>query len=56
MSPLEILAMLASLVRSQGPNHDPKYENVPEFAPRWLKKYDENPKIAARWYSVGSVS
>jgi predicted metal-dependent hydrolase len=52
----EILAMLASLVRSQGPNHDPKYENVPEFAPRWLKKYDENPKIAARWYSVGSVS
>jgi predicted metal-dependent hydrolase len=52
----EILAMLAGLVRSQGPNHDPKYENVPDFAARWFKKYDENPQIAARWYSVGAVS
>jgi predicted metal-dependent hydrolase len=52
----EILTMLAGLVRSQGPSHDPKYEKLPELAPRWWKKYDENPKIAARWYSVGSVT
>jgi hypothetical protein len=46
--------MVAGLVRSQGPNHDPKYEQMPELAGRWFKKYDENPKIAARWYTVGS--
>jgi len=50
----EVLGMLAGLVRSQGPNHDPKYEKLPELAGRWFKKYDENPKIAARWYTVGS--
>jgi predicted metal-dependent hydrolase len=50
----EVLGMLAGLVRSQGPNHDPKYEKLPELAGRWFKKYDENPKIAARWYTVGA--
>jgi hypothetical protein len=46
--------MLASLIRSQGPNHNPKFEKLPEFAGRWFKKYDENPKVAARWYTVGA--
>jgi Predicted metal-dependent hydrolase len=50
----EVLGMLAGLVRSQAPNHNPKYEKLPELADRWFKKYDENPKIAARWYTVGS--
>jgi hypothetical protein len=50
----EVLGMLAGLVRSQGPRHNPKYEKLPELADRWFKKYDENPKIAARWYTVGS--
>jgi predicted metal-dependent hydrolase len=52
----EILTMLAGLVRSQGPNHDPKNERLPALAPHWWKKYDENPKIAAKWYSAGSAS
>ena len=50
----EVLAMLAGLIRSQGPNHNPKLEKLPELAGRWLKKYDQNPKIAARWYSAGT--
>jgi predicted metal-dependent hydrolase len=50
----EVLGMLAGLVRSQGPNHDPKYEKLPELAGRWFNKYDENPKIASRFYSVGA--
>jgi predicted metal-dependent hydrolase len=50
----EVLGMLAGLIRSQGPNHDPKYEQLPELAGRWFKKYDENPRIAARWYTIGS--
>jgi predicted metal-dependent hydrolase len=50
----EILGMLAGVVRSQGPNHDPKYEQLPELADRWFKLYDENPKIASRFYSLGA--
>jgi predicted metal-dependent hydrolase len=50
----EVLGMMAGLVRSQGPNHDPKDEKLPGLAGRWFKKYDENPKIAARWYTVGA--
>jgi predicted metal-dependent hydrolase len=51
----ELLAMLLGLVRSQGPSHDPTYENVPEFAGRWFQRYDEDPKSTARWYSGGTV-
>jgi hypothetical protein len=43
--------MMAGLVRSQGPRHDPKYEKLPELAGHWFKKYDADPKIAARWYT-----
>ncbi|CAM3391020.1 metal-dependent hydrolase [Mycobacterium intermedium] len=50
----EVLEMITGLVRSQSPGHDPKYENLPPFAGRWLKKYDENPKVAARWYTLGA--
>lgn len=49
----EMVAMLTGLVRSQGPNHDPTFENLPPFADRWRDRYDEEPKSAARWYSVG---
>ncbi|KUI45743.1 metal-dependent hydrolase [Mycobacterium sp. GA-1199] len=49
----EMIAMLTGLVRSQGPNHDPTYENLPPFAERWCDRYDEEPKSAAHWYSVG---
>jgi predicted metal-dependent hydrolase len=51
----EVLGMLAGLLGSQGPNHDPKYEKLPELAGRWFKRYDENPKIAARWYTGGAA-
>jgi predicted metal-dependent hydrolase len=50
----EVLGMLAGLVRSQGPRHDPKYERLPEFAGHWFRKYDADPKIAARWYTAGA--
>jgi hypothetical protein len=50
----EVLGMLAGLIRSQGPNHRPEFETLPELAGRWFKKYNENPKIAARWYSAGT--
>jgi predicted metal-dependent hydrolase len=50
----EVLAMLAGLVRSQGPSHDPEHEALPVFADRWFKRYDEEPKSAARWYTVGA--
>jgi hypothetical protein len=50
----EVLGMVAGLMHSQGPDHDPKYEKLPELAGRWFKRYAENPKIAARWYSVGA--
>jgi predicted metal-dependent hydrolase len=50
----EVLGMLAGLVRSQGPHHDPKYEKLPELAGHWFKKYDADPKIAARWYTAGA--
>ena len=52
----EFLAMLVGLVRSQGPSHDPAYENLPTFAGRWFNRYDEDPRSVARWYSVGAVS
>jgi len=50
----EILEMLAGVLRSQGPNHDPKYEKLPVLAGRWFTKYEENPEIASRFYSVGT--
>lgn len=49
----EVAEMLVGLVRSQGPNHDPFYERLPEFAARWFRRYDEDPRAAARWYSIG---
>lgn len=49
----EMLTMLAGLVRSQGPNHNPEHEKLPELAGRWFKRFEEEPKSAARWYSVG---
>ena len=52
----ELYAMLAGLVRSQGPSHDPAYENLPTFAGRWFRRYGEEPKSAARWYSIGAAS
>jgi predicted metal-dependent hydrolase len=51
----ELLAMLVGLVRSQGPNHDPTYEKLPEFAGRWFERYEQEPKSAARWYSIGAA-
>ena len=50
----ELMAMLAGLVRSQGPHHDPTVESLPAFAGRWLDRFEEEPKSAARWYSVGT--
>jgi hypothetical protein len=50
----EILAMLAGLVRSEGPGHDPMFEKLPQLAARWFKRYDEDPSVAGRWYSVGA--
>jgi predicted metal-dependent hydrolase len=52
----EIARMLIGLVRSQGPHHNPEFEQCPAFAPRWFKRYDEEPKSAARWYSIGARS
>ncbi len=49
----QILAMLAGLVRFQGPHHDPAHETVPEFAERWFRRY-ENPQVAPHWYSAGA--
>jgi predicted metal-dependent hydrolase len=51
----ELLDMLVGLVRSQGPSHDPTFENLPAFAGRWFDRYDQDPKSAARWYSVGAA-
>jgi predicted metal-dependent hydrolase len=51
----ELFAMLVGLIRSQGPNHDPTFENLPEFAGRWFERYAEEPKSAAHWYSVGAA-
>lgn len=51
----EVLAMLIGLVRSQGPHHDPTFENLPEFAGKWFDRYDEEPKSAARWYTIGAA-
>ncbi len=51
----EMLAMLTGLVRSQGPSHDPAFENLPAFAGRWFDRYEQEPKCAARWYSVGTA-
>ena len=50
----DMLAMLTGLVRSQGPRHDPAFENIPPFAGRWIDSYEREPKSAARWYSVGA--
>jgi predicted metal-dependent hydrolase len=50
----EMLAMLTGLVRSQGPSHDPAFEDLPPFAARWFDRYEHEPKSAARWYSVGA--
>ncbi|OBI26123.1 metal-dependent hydrolase [Mycobacterium sp. E2238] len=52
----EVLAMIAGLIRSQGPRHTPEHEIIPEFATRWIQRYAEEPKSAARWYSVGAVT
>jgi predicted metal-dependent hydrolase len=52
----EMLAMLSGLVRSQGPSHDPEYEQLPPFAGRWFDRYDEEPRSAAHWYSVGAAA
>lgn len=52
----EFYAMLAGLVRSQGPSHDPAFEDLPPFAGRWFHRYEEEPRSAARWYSVGAAS
>jgi hypothetical protein len=49
----EMIGMLTGLVRSQGPSHDPAYENLPPFAGQWFDRYEQEPKSAARWYSVG---
>jgi hypothetical protein len=51
-----MLAMLTGVVRSQGPSHDPTYENLPEFAGRWFHRYDQEPKSATHWYSVGAAT
>lgn len=51
----ELRAMLIGLVRSQGPHHDPTYENLPPFAARWFDRYAQEPKSAARWYSIGAA-
>ncbi|WP_445170426.1 metal-dependent hydrolase [Mycolicibacterium sp. Dal123E01] len=50
----DMIAMLSGLVRSQGPSHDPAFENLPPFAARWFERYEQEPKSAARWYSVGA--
>ncbi|WP_068273351.1 metal-dependent hydrolase [Aldersonia kunmingensis] len=50
----EILAMIAGLVRSQAPGHDPTFEDIPAFAGRWFARFDAEPKSAARWYSIGA--
>ncbi|WP_046320344.1 metal-dependent hydrolase [Mycobacterium sp. UM_Kg1] len=50
----EIVAMLAGLVRSQAPHHNPAQERIPAFAGRWLDRYAEAPASAARWYTAGS--
>ncbi|OBF59446.1 metal-dependent hydrolase [Mycobacterium sp. 852002-53434_SCH5985345] len=52
----EVLAMIAGLIRSQGPRHNPEHEIIPEFASKWIQRYAEEPKSAARWYSVGAVT
>lgn len=52
----ELLDMLIGLVRSQGPSHNPAFEDLPAFARRWFDRYDEEPKSAARWYSVGALT
>lgn len=49
----ELLEMAIGLVRSQGPSHQPEFENLPRFADRWFRRFDQEPKSAARWYSVG---
>lgn len=51
----EMLAMFTGLVRSQGPSHNPEFEELPPFAGRWFDRFDEEPKSAARWYSVGAA-
>lgn len=48
----ELIAMVAGLIRSQGPRHDPATENLPAFAGRWFERFDAEPKSAARWYSA----
>ncbi|MEB4209531.1 metal-dependent hydrolase [Mycobacterium sp. 94-17] len=49
----EMVEMLWGLIRSQGPNHDPKFEKLPTLARRWFLRFDEEPASAAKWYSVG---
>jgi predicted metal-dependent hydrolase len=51
----DLVAMVAGLVRSQGPHHDPTTENLPAFAGRWFERFATEPKSAARWYSVGAA-
>jgi hypothetical protein len=51
----EVAAMLAGLVRSQGPTHDPWRERLPTFAARWLATHNDNPHVVARWYSGGDA-
>lgn len=51
----ELLAMAVGIVRAQGPNHDPTYENLPEFAARWSSQYDQEPTSVAHWYSASAT-
>jgi predicted metal-dependent hydrolase len=50
----EMAAMLAGIIRSQGPRHDPAHADTPPFADRWLARYRQEPRCAARWYSIGA--
>lgn len=50
----ELAAMIAGLIRSQGPGHDPRFENLPPLAARWFDRYDEDPRVAPRWYRSGA--
>jgi hypothetical protein len=51
----ELVALVAGLVRSQGPHHDPTVGNLPAFADRWFARFEIEPRSAARWYSIGAT-
>lgn len=52
----ELVSMIAGLVRSQGPGHDPATERLPAFASRWFERFHREPKSAARWYSTAQAA